>query len=207
MRCLRQLFPSAALLLSFYATVLLAGCTGTQALPPSTPPLQQVLVAPDVLLTLPPPHTLGRPLEAVQLVIARHGTDIFTFEGRLSITPDTLTLVGSDLLGRRAMTLHWDGQTLQVDQAPWLPTSLPARNILADIILLYWPLETLKAHLADATAEDWSSANGTYGRTVLHRNQPLIEIRHDGPVWSGASGLTNLVWSYTLTIRSQEVLQ
>lgn len=193
------------------ASIGLAGCAtppADQTAPPQTqvaPDALSVPIAPDVVLTLPAPSTLGRSVEAIQLITARHGGDSFTFEGRLSVTPETVTLVGSDMLGRRAITLQWNGQTLVADQAPWLPATLPARNILADILLLYWPEDSLRPHLHGAGIAVAVLPDGSLRRTLSRDGQILIDIRQRTPVWSMPSSLSNTVWSYRLEIQSQEV--
>lgn len=179
------------------ALLILAACTSL--MPPT---LNQVPLAPGVTLSLPTPAELGKSVEAAQLVTARHGGDVFVFEGRLSVNADTLALVGTDPLGRRAMTLHWSVGKLEVERAAWFPSNLHPENILADIALLYWPEHSLRGHLRGAKLE---SVQG--GRVIRRDGADVISIHYEGQPWSGTARLRNFVWGYEIEVRSQEVAQ
>ena len=89
---------------------------------------EKALLGPDHALLLPSPADLGRSVETTQLLTAKYKDDQYTFEGRLSISPERLVLAGVDGMGRRAMTVTWDGHDMTVERAPWLPESLrPAK--------------------------------------------------------------------------------
>jgi len=163
-------FPSVALLF------LLAAC----ATPP-TPP-GSVMVAPGVLFALPAPAALGREVEAVQLVSARHGADIFTFEGHLSVTPERVLLAGTDGFGQRLMEISWDGKTVSAHKASFLPDALHPENILADVMLIYWPEAAMRTDLGDK-----------------------VVIERDRDPWNGHARLTNRAWDYEIDVRSSVV--
>ncbi len=173
----------------------------------SPPLLQEVPLSPAVTLTLPPADTLGRRVEATQLVTLHYQDEAFTFEGRLSATPEAFVLVGTDSLGRRALRLRWSAAGLETERASWLPDSLRAENILADIMLLYWPEEVLRPRLAGAVLE-----RSPTGRKVLREGTEIMRIRYpgppwqgppwQGPPWSGVAQLENMTWGYTLDVRS-----
>jgi hypothetical protein len=111
-----------------------------------------VTVAPGVVFSLPGPATLGRSVEARQLVTVHHGDETFVFETSISVMPARLLVVGTDTLGRRAMTIEWTGDELKVDTAPWVPPELRARNVLADIMLVHWPEDAVRAGLDSGAA-------------------------------------------------------
>lgn len=174
---------------------LLAAC--------AAPPVNSnapVPVAPGVALSLPTPAELGRSVDAVQLVTARHGSEVFTFEGRLSVTADAVILVGSDAMGRRAMTLRWSGQALEAERAAWLPSDLRPENILADIMLLYWPEPALRRHLHGGAVSVTSD-----GHLIRRDGTDVVEVHHQGDPWSGVARLANLAWGYEIEVRSQEI--
>jgi hypothetical protein len=161
-----------------------------------------VAVAPGLELALPGPAELGRSVEAAQMVTARHGGDVFTFEGRLSASPAGLLLVGTDSMGRRALTIEWDGRTLTVERAAWLPDSVRPENVLADIMLLYWPEAALRQGLAGSGA---SLAAGHNGRSVRKDGAEVITVSYDGDPWTGLAHLRNLAWDYDIEVRSAMV--
>ena len=174
-------------LFAAFTCLCLAACAGSPSVP------ERVLIAPGVTLALPSPADLGRRVEAVQMVTARHGDLTFLFEGRLSVTPERLLLVGSDPLGRRALTVTWADGRMAEERAAWLPDGLRPANILADIILLYWPDGVLRQSLAGAGLEQTTTGRKVGG---------VIELSRTGDGWNGTAHLRHLAWDYDIEVRS-----
>ncbi len=185
--------PVLRVVMTIILAVTLAGCASSV---PRLP--ESVLVAPGVELELPPPSALERRVEAAQLVTARYEGTTSVFEGRLSVAPDRLFLVCTDVLGRRAMTVAWDGVRLEVERAPWLPEALPPENVLADIVLLFWPEESIRRGLRGADI----LATGT-SRSVRQGMTEIISITRDADPWAGAATLTNHARRYEIQVQSQ----
>lgn len=179
--------------MSLLLAVTFAGCA---PLPPRLS--ESVLLAPGVRLDLPPPAAFGRQAEMTQRVVARHGKDVFVFEGRLSIGPDRLLLVGIDLFGRRAMTIDWNGAQMNVERAPWLPETLPPENVLADIVLLFWPEEAIRhaLHGAELTV-------GNASRSIRRGSEEIIAITYDNHPDTIVATLTNRSRHYEIEVRSK----
>jgi hypothetical protein len=174
----------------------LAGCTA------SLPPAGTVAIAPDVALRLPNARELGRSIEAAQIVRANYRERDIVFEGQLSVTPGRLLLACIDPLGR-AMTVRWERGRLSAQVPAWFPASLRPENMLADIMLIYWPEASLRQGLAgsNATVQD-----GPHRRTVLNGQQPIIQIDYnsDDP-WNGTAHYSSALWGYGLDVQSVEV--
>ena len=172
----------------------LTGCT-EPAMPTGGVPL-----APGVTLGLPTPASLGRQIEASQLVQATYqGRDI-VFEGALSITADRVLLVCMDMLGRQALMAKWTGADFETTIAPWFPTSLRPDNMLADIMLIYWPAEPLRRTLRGAVLDE-----STGSRSIRDGRKTLIQIEYDSPdSWNGTARYESVVWSYSLRVQSAE---
>lgn len=182
-------------LLSLFLVGLLAACSLS---PHAGGP---VALTPQVSLRLPDPALLGEAIEATQLVTASHGGDSFTFEGRLSVTPAGLILVTTDGMGRRAMTIRFSNGALEVDKASWLPATLPPpANMLADIMLMYWPVEVLRAHVDGASVE----ADGPW-RHLRRDGAVMVEISRDADPWNGSVILHNRVWDYRIQVVSSRL--
>lgn len=173
-------------------TLLLAGCAASVPAPATAP----VPVAPGVTLVLPSPAELGHSIDAVQMVTARHGGQSWVFEGRLSVRPDELRLVCLDGMGRRALTVIWSGGRLEVERAPWVPDDLRAENILADIMLMYWPEEAVRRALSGAALRQDRAGRGI---------GDAIAITWAGDKWNGAAHLRNDAWDYDLDVQSATV--
>lgn len=159
-----------------------------------TPP-GRVRVAPGLSLALPAPGDLGHAVEAFQMVSARHGAETFTFEARLSVTPERVLMVGTDSMGRRALTLTWIPGRVVAERAAWLPEGLRPENILADMVMIFWPEAVLRQGVDGAV------------RQSAHQRRigDAIEISWEGEPWSGTARLRNLAWDYELEIRSVTV--
>ena len=179
----------------------LAGCT--PAGPASAGPPGQVTLAPGLAFTLPPPAALGRTIEAEQLITGQHGGESFAFQTRISATQARLLVAGFDTLGRRALTIAWTGTALTVEAAPWVPAELRPGNVVADIVLLHWPADAIRAGLsAGATLREDGAV-----RVVALAGRELVRIERmegAGESWSGHWHDRNAGWHYALDIRSVE---
>lgn len=171
--------------------LVLASCSS--APPPGT---EGVAVARDVALVLPSPADLGRSVEAMQMVTARRNGETHVFEARLSVDGQRLLLVGTDSLGRRAMTIEWRAGRVTVDKAPWVPDALRPENILADIVLLYWPEPVLTRSLRGAAVR-----GDVAGRGI----GDAIRVSWDADPWNGQSHLVNHSFGYELDVQSVTV--
>jgi hypothetical protein len=170
-------------------------------MPPA--PAGTVRVAPDLFLTLPKPSSLGRSLEASQLVTAHYGDQTYVFEGHLSATPDRLLLLGLDSMGRKAMTISWSNDGLHAETAPWLPEQLHPENMLADIVMIYWPADQVNAALKASGGHVTTSA---HGRSIANAKGEVIQADYSGDdPWNGSLHYSNLAWGYALDVQSVEV--
>jgi len=161
--------------------------------------------APGRVLALPFPADLGRSVEAAQMLSARYDSQTFLFEGRISITPERLVLVGVDGMGRRAMTATWNGSSLAIESAPWLPASVRPGSMLADIILLYWPESVVRKALAPTGCTLFATAKS---RKVRCGNDTVLIAKYDWPAgarWDGTLQYSNLAWGYAIEAQSKEM--
>ena len=166
---------------------------------------EKALLGPHYALLLPSPAELGRQVEMTQFLTAKYKDDQFTFEGRLSISPEKLVLAGVDGMGRRAMTVTWDGHDMTVERAPWLPESLRPASILADIVVLYWPEKAVRRALAPSGCVLLATPKS---RRVRCGSAEVLRAKFDwaadGP-WTGTVQYSNLAWGYEIGIQSQEL--
>jgi hypothetical protein len=181
------------------AVFALAGCAN----PASEPGAIVVPIAPDLALAIPSPADLGHRVEAVQLVVAQHDDRTAAFEGRISAAPDHFDLVCVDSLGRKSMSIHWTPGHIQAEKAPWVPQDLQPENMLADIVMVYWPAPVVSRALA---ASGGTMAIDSRVRSIrVHEAEAIhIDFLGDDP-WNGRATYRNLGWNYTLDIRSRVI--
>lgn len=168
---------------------------------------KEAMISPGRSLVLPMPAEFGRSVEAAQLLTARYDSQSYSFEGRLSITPERLVLVGLDGMGRRAMTVTWNGHDMVIDRAPWLPEAVRPGSMLADIVVLYWPEHAVRKALAPAGCTLLATPKT---RKVRCGAGDVLRAKYDWPVegkWSGSLQYSNLAWGYEIDVQSQEVAQ
>jgi len=212
-RTARQLSPWGRRSALVTAALALSACAGFQP-PPAEPPNGTVRVAPNLLLVLPEPASLGRDLRATQLVAARYGETTFVFEAQLRAAGGRFDLVALDALGRKVMTILWTASGVTAEKAPFLPEALRPENILADIVMLFWPVSVVRRALA---ASGGSVELEARSRTVLRNGAPAILALYEAAgnaepaarPWAGTGGVRvryrNEPWDYALDIQSRVV--
>jgi hypothetical protein len=188
-------------IVSIAFVLILCACAGPTAETAS----DKVVIAPDLTLTLPDPDTLGRSMEATQLVTAHYDHQDFAFEAHISATPELFLLVGLDLVGRKIFTVQWTKDGVVYEKAPWVPSQLRPENILGDIMLLYWPDAVVRQALAASSGKLTVSANS---RTITHGGKKVWDATYHPTVkndpWSGPLHYRNLVWGYEFDVQSTE---
>jgi len=200
--------------------LVLAGCTNLSGMPvqldekaplaaapaAQTAPVNQApLIGPGVAIVLPKPRQMGRSLEVAQLVTLRFAGQSLTLEARLSITPERLVLVGIDGMGRRAMTVTWDGEATTVESAPWLPAAARPTNMLSDVVVLFFPTAAVRQAVAAAGCE---LALTKRTRVVHCGEADVIQAEYDEgstAPWNGKLRYRNLAWGYEAEVRSAEL--
>ncbi|HEX4368793.1 MAG TPA: DUF3261 domain-containing protein [Rhodopila sp.] len=184
--------------LSTGALLLLNGCTTHPVWPPD-----QVLIASGLTVRMPDPASLNRRIEAAQLVVARYRTQTIAFEARISAAPDHFNLLCIDTLGREAVRIHWTQAAIVSEKAPWVPKNLRPENMLADIVILYWP----EAVVAQALAPSGGTILAELGfRSIRLAGKELIHAQFhptDTDPWNGKARYHNLSRDYTLDIQSR----
>lgn len=165
----------------------------------------RVYLAPGIEYRLPFPETFARSLQAIQFVTIRYGQQVFAFESHIQIAHNLETMIGLDLLGRRALSISWTGQDIVTDAASWLPEGFRVGNLLADLSIIYGPISTVREHLITSKA---SVLDDTRSRTIRLFDKDVIIISYDitgNDIWNGKVKYRNLAFGYELDIQSMVV--
>lgn len=161
---------------------------------------ESILIAPDIYLDLPPLNDFDQSIEAAQLVVATYQTETATLQARISITPGRMKMLFYDPVGRVALTIDWGHGSPIYTQAPFFPGAIPPQNILADFVLMHWPITSLKGRIHGAGIHIQDS--GTL-RTVRSNGVEIINIEYHGKNrYNGTSTYSNIPWGYHLSIQS-----
>lgn len=122
---------------------------------------------------LPPPGALSCCWQSQERVIVTAGEDEHTFLAVLAASPQTLTVVVLDDLGRRLLTLVHDDSTVTVlDAPPGWPERLSTQLLLA----IY--LHQLAPGQWRQSGDDWSVREAGASRTLLYRGKEHVRLHY-----------------------------
>jgi len=192
-------------IISIALIFIVCGCSTPNVEESLQKQLTSVLIAPNLTFTMPTPADLGRSVEVTQLVTAHYGDQTFAFEAHIGATPQHFLLVGLDLLGRKLMTIDWTKDQISYETAPWVPSQLQPENILADIVLLYWPEAIVQKSLVKSGGK-LITKSGV--REILFDGKKVWQANYQtkikGDTWSGQLNYRNLEWGYNFNVQSME---
>jgi len=120
-----------------------------------------------------------------------------TLETVLDIHENMLTVVGL-AFGARLFSFNYDGE--KIVEAQPLPGGLSATRIMNDLLLIYTPLDVLRA----ALPANWTVHEEKGMRQVFLNGTPNISIHVEGSTWQGRTVLDNHALRYQLTLDSRE---
>ena len=173
---------------------------------PAPHPAVGAFIAPGIFFATPRPQELGYRVEAVQLVTASYRGERFVFEAHISASPERITLVSIDSLGRRALSATRSSDTLTYEAADWVPRELRAENILVDLALVYWPEQAIRAGLEGSAATLIARGNE---RSIVAGGREIVHVDYEASAvpdpWAGKSRLRNEAFGYALELRSARV--
>lgn len=149
-----------------------------------------------------PPATLGAEHSASQIVRGAFGERDATLQCAVSVRDGAMTVIGLTTLGVRAFTIRYDGVEVQHEQSLPAPSQLTPQRLLADLQLVFWPIEPLQTELKNAGWEVTAPFERT--RRLRRDGRLIAEVHYDGgDPWRGRAWLVNLEHDYTLSIDSQ----
>ncbi len=171
--------PTVLLLLA----LLLAACAGQRP--------RSAVQLPVLRLS---PASLPAPLALQQQLHFRFGRVERDMDALLEADAGQVQLV-VQAMGQTGFRVHWDGQRLQEQRAPWLPRQVDAGRVLDDLQFALWPT----AAIAAALPAGWQVGDDGRLRRLHHNGQDALRLRRDA---DGTLELDNLVEGYSLQIRS-----
>jgi hypothetical protein len=148
------------------------------------------------------PATLGAERAANQIVRGALGQRDVTLTCVVTVKDGMMSVVGLSAMGVRVFTIRYDGQNTSVDNSMPVPPQLTTERMLADLQLVYWPLQALEPTLRGA---GWEVSDPAPGTRRLRRDARIVaEVHYAGAdPWNTRSWLVNLEHGYTLNIESR----
>jgi hypothetical protein len=183
----------------------LCACVAIPPISGGAPRDNQAVLGPGLACTIPPPAAAGGAVNAAQSIVAHFRDQTYAFQVQLQITPGEFNLVALDNLGRRAMTVKWNGVHLDFTRAPWLPDLLRPADILTDVAIVYWPEDSVASALSACGAR----LTDTDGMLTLSAHErDLMTVRYEqGRGWSRTAHLRNLAFGFGIDVQSVELAQ
>jgi len=94
---------------------------------------------------------------------------------------------------------------MTVETAPWLPAAARPSNMLADVVVLFFPIAAVRQALQAAGCE---LAITKRTRVVRCGEAEIIQAEYDeqsSALWNGKLRYRNLAWGYEAEVRSAEL--
>ncbi|MFB0711800.1 DUF3261 domain-containing protein [Buttiauxella noackiae] len=161
-----KILPTLALLLG---SLLLSACSTTK--PDSSRP--QAWLKAGTLVTLPPPG-ISPSITQQQLLTAQVKGKTQSLMVLLNADQQKIMLAGLSPLGIRLFRLTYDSQGVKTEQSMTLPELPPASQVLADIMLSYWPISAWQPQLP----KGWTLKDIDSRRELRDDQGELIETIH-----------------------------
>jgi hypothetical protein len=184
-------------LAALFFLTLLSGCAVARE-----SSMESVDIAPGVSLALPDNPPFGLSANVVQLGEAVYKDKVVTFQAVITSTSDLMKVVVTLPSGPRVMSFEWQNGSIKSRLESIAPKGLSAEHMIADMMVMYAPSESLESALRGATLK--VAADGS--RTISQDKRDIIIVnRPAGPdknPWNGRSTLENKPFGYLLSVQS-----
>ena len=178
----------AALCLSL---LILAGCAAA--------PLPRAHLDQDVRYDLPANPWQGERLNAFQQLTIEFKEKTLFLQAFIALEPGRAKITLLDMSGRRALDINWQLNNIQIYRADWLPGTARAEDVLARLVLAYWPVEIARAGLPAGTRLRVRGGQ----RVVENTSGQVLSIVSDGEQpWTAKTVIDQPNAGFRLTISS-----
>lgn len=150
-------------LITLFVCILLSGCAS------NSQTLTSAWLKRDVKVRLPA-VTLSHDINKQQLLTAKVGNKTGSLITLLEVKDGRVVLMGLSTMGIRLFEATYDGQTIQVEKYITLLDLPPANQVLADIMLSYWPVNAWQHLLPN----EWQLLDKGNKRLLIDDNQQII---------------------------------
>lgn len=154
---------------------------------PTRPPRLGLRLSPDALETS---------INVQQHLIVEREGRVVDLDAALEVDEHEVNLICL-VLGRRVLTLRFDGKTLDTWRDPMVPPQLRGEDVLEDLQLTLWPIGSIRKALPNG----WQIEENDRHRWLFWDGELVMLIAYSGDSrWSGEVVLRNMRYQYKLTI-------
>lgn len=189
--------------LSLSALGVTSACHSTQSIAQDTgneAEVARAFIGRGVELTLPKKPNYPDQLNAIQTMVAKHDGHTKALQAVLSADENRVNVVMMLANGPRIMEVEWTEFELLETRSDFAPKELSGLNILADIFLVFWPLESVEQALPDHVYVTQDVGM----RLIYDDTRQIMDVRYYEKDKRGRDQyiLTNFDLGYSLTIYS-----
>jgi hypothetical protein len=146
-------------------------------------------------------NDLNKSITLNQSMTGKYGKKNYNLNLVSQITPGNIKIAGLTEFGTRIFAIDYDNTSIKFEPSQLVKETLNIRPeyILADMQLVYWPLEALKKNLTG----DVAITENNRKRVVSVAGKPVIQITYsDNDKWKSIINYTHLERSYEYTIKN-----
>lgn len=163
------LFPTGSyrLLIVVIIAFLLGGCISR----PRTRS-NMIEIAPNIVLEMPSPETLGYRLSASQMVLVEYKEEQHQLPVQLQVDENRLVLAGFSSWGSRIMSLIYEQEEISTSVMTGIGKTLPdPEQVLFNLMITLWPLEAWEEPME---AIGWRLEDTPKKRLLIDENQQVV---------------------------------
>lgn len=156
-------------------------------------------------LPLLAPTLLNQHLQVTQSVkLESSGKKGTTVLAAWAVTPNEINLAGLSPAGQTLFLLRYDGHNLEENYSSVLtPDAIPGKDILAQLQLTYWPINTIEKSFENTP---WEIYSDKQSRQIYYNNTKALEIQ----IIQDTNDIQKVViyhhlYNYTVTINTLNV--
>ncbi|MEW5248591.1 DUF3261 domain-containing protein [Microbulbifer discodermiae] len=149
------------------------------------------------------PLMLGASRQLNQQVTVQYRDELWDLIGVSLIGSEEFRVSLLTVQGFSLMDIEYDGHKVQAQQYIDAGSQIPPQALLADMQLIYWPLEALQQSLPEPWRIQEKSSGGSRLRELLLDDNLYTEVRYStDDIWQAEVYLEQKLIGYTLKIKN-----
>jgi hypothetical protein len=177
--------------------VLMSSCLVSCAASPIVPE-----VSPSPTWKPLPPSSLGAVRAATQRLRAAFGDQELSLDCAVSVTAESITVIGLAPAGPRVFTVSYDGRQVEAQANRAVPKALEPERLLNDLQLTLWPRQALE--LAFENSRWRITEPDARTRRLLRDGKLVTEVHYaTADPWTSRTWLVSFDGGYTISVDSQ----